>query len=94
MWNGVTEESNQLYPVTWRADFKLQADFQLCFPGDTVVKDLPASAEDAGCSGSVLGSGRSPGGGNGNPLQYSYLGNPMDRGAWWAISVVSQKSWT
>ena len=35
-------------------------------------------------SGSIPGSGRFPGGGNGNPLQYSYLGNPMDRGAWWA----------
>ena len=34
--------------------------------------------------GLIPGSGRSPGGGNGNQLQYSYLGNPMDRGAWWA----------
>ena len=39
---------------------------------------------NAGDMGSVLGLGRSPGGGNGNPLQYSCLGNPMDRGAWWA----------
>ena len=46
-----------------------------------VVKNIPASAED---TGSIPGSGQSPGGGNGNPLQYSYLGNPMDRGAWWA----------
>ena len=44
-----------------------------------VVKNIPASAED---TGSIPGSGQSPGGGNGNPLQYSYLGNPMDRGAW------------
>jgi len=35
--------------------------------------------------GSIPGSGRSPGGGHGNPLQYSRLGNPMDRGAWWAM---------
>ena len=46
-----------------------------------MVKNLPASAGDVG---SIPGSRRSPGGGNGNPLQYSFLGNPMDRGAWWA----------
>ena len=51
------------------------------FLGGSVVKNLPANAGDIG---SVPGSGRSPGGGNGNPLQYSYLGNPMDRGTWWA----------
>jgi len=49
-----------------------------------VVKDLPANAGVARDVGSIPESGRSPGGGNGNPLQYSYLGNPMDRGAWWA----------
>ena len=54
------------------------------FPGGTVVKDLPASAEDAGDMGSIPGSGRFHGEGNGNPLQYSCLGNPMDRGAWQA----------
>ena len=42
------------------------------------------SACNAGDAGSIPGSGRSPGEGNGNPLQYSCLGNPMDRGAWWA----------
>ena len=47
-----------------------------------MVKNLPANAEDAG---SVPESGRSSGEGNGNPLQHSCLGNPMDRGAWWAI---------
>ena len=46
-----------------------------------MVKNPPASA---GNTGSNPGSGRSPGGGNGNPLQYSCLENPMDRGAWWA----------
>ena len=50
-----------------------------------MVKNLPASAADAGHVGSVSGSGRSPGEGNGNLLQYSCLGNPMDRGAWRAI---------
>ena len=48
------------------------------FPDGSVVKNLPASAE----AGSISGSGRSPGGGHGNPLQYSRLGDPMDRGAW------------
>ena len=49
-----------------------------------VVKNLPANAGDIRDVGSVLGSGRSPGEGDGNPLQYSCLENPMDRGAWWA----------
>ena len=49
-----------------------------------VVKNLPASAGDIRDLGSIPGSGRSPGEGNGNPLQYSCLENPMDRGAWWA----------
>ena len=51
------------------------------FPGGSVVKNPLASAGDAG---SVPGLGRSPGEGNGNPFQYSCLGNPMDRGAWQA----------
>ena len=54
----------------------------LGFLGDTVVKILPASAGDARDSGSVPDLRRPPGEGNGNPLQYSCLGNPMGRGAW------------
>ena len=50
-----------------------------------MVKNLPAYAGDARDVGSIPGSGRSPGVGNGNPLQYSCLGNPIDRGAWQAI---------
>ena len=46
-----------------------------------VVKNPPVNAGDLRDAGSILGSGRSPGGGNGNPLQYSCLKNPMDRGA-------------
>ena len=46
-----------------------------------MVKNLPANAGDTRNAGSIPGSGRSPGGGNGSPLQYSYLENPMDRGA-------------
>ena len=49
-----------------------------------VVKNPPANAGDIRNMGLIPGSGRSPGVGNGNPLQYSCLGNPMDRGAWWA----------
>ena len=49
-----------------------------------MVKNLPANAGDIRDLGLIPGSGRSPGGGNGNPLQYSCLENPMDRGAWWA----------
>ena len=47
-----------------------------------VVKNLPANAGDVREVRSIPGLGRSPGGGNGNPLQYSCLENPMDRGAW------------
>ena len=46
------------------------------------LKDLPANAGDVRDLSSIPGSGRSPGGGHGNPLQYSCLENPMDRGAW------------
>ena len=49
-----------------------------------VVKDLPANAADVSDSGSISGSVRSAGEGNGNPLQYSCLENPMDREAWQA----------
>ena len=66
-----------------------------------VVKNLPASAGDAGDPGSILGSRRSPEEGNGNPPQYSYLGSPMDRGAsvssvQFSCSVMSDSSapWT
>ena len=50
-----------------------------------MVKNLPADAGDIRDPGSVPESGKSPGGGHGNPLQYSCLENPMDRGAWWAV---------
>ena len=54
------------------------------FPDDTVVENPPANARDAGDVVSIPGSGRSPGEGNGNPLQYFCLENSMDGGAWWA----------
>ena len=55
------------------------------------VKNLPANAGDLG---SIPGLGRSPGQGNDNPLQYSCLENPMNRGAWWAAVRGVAKSWT
>ena len=51
------------------------------FPGGSRGRNLTANA---GVAGSIPGSGRFLREGNGNPLQYSFLGNPMDRGAWWA----------
>ena len=50
----------------------------------SVKESVPASTGAVGDSGSIPGLGRSPGKRNGNPLQYSCLGNPVDRGAWWA----------
>ena len=64
------------------------------FPGGSVVKESACQAGDTGDVGSILGSGRSTGVGNGNPLQYSCLGNPMDRGAWLATVLGVAKSWT
>ena len=54
------------------------------FPLGSVVKNPPANAGDAGDAGSIPGLEKSPEEGNGNPLQYYCLGNPRDRGAWWA----------
>ena len=51
------------------------------FPGGSVVKNLPANSGDVRDTGSILGLGRSPGEGNGKPLQYSCMKNSMDRGA-------------
>ena len=55
------------------------------FPAGSVVKNLPAIMGDTGDLGSIPGLGQSVGGGNGNPLKYFCLDNPMDRGARWAI---------
>ena len=54
------------------------------FPGGTVVKNPPANSGDTRDTSSTPGLGRSPGTGDGNPLQYSCLKNPGDRGTWWA----------
>ena len=64
------------------------------FLGGSVVKNPPASAGDIGDTSSIPGWERFPGEGKGNPLQYSGLGNPMERGARWAIVQGVAKSWT
>jgi len=73
------------YKDTGHIDKRLtvaQHDLILCFPGSIVVKNPPANAGSARDAVLILGSGRYPEGGNGNPLQYSCLGNTTDRGAW------------
>ena len=62
--------------------------------GKKKKKNPPANAGDIRDLGSVPGWGRSPGGGHGNPLQYSCMENPMDRGAWQGIVNKVAKSWT
>ena len=59
-----------------------------------VVKNPTANVGDVRDAGSIPGSGRFPGEGHGNPLQYSCPENPMDRGAWWATVHGVAKSWT
>ena len=72
-----------LHLTGWRFPYTLtfwSSKFR-SLPGGSVVKNPPANAGD---TGSIPGLGRSLGGGHGNPLQYSGLENPRDRGAWWA----------
>ena len=73
-------------------------NMQLCFlPGSSagsVGKESACNAGDAGTKRSIPGLGRYPRGRNGNPLQYSGLENPMNRGAWWATVHGVAKSWT
>ena len=71
---------------------QLKVPSTICdFPGGS---DSKASVYNTGDPGSIPGLGRSPGEGNGNPLQYSCLENPMDRGAWWATIRGVSKGWT
>ena len=63
-----------------------------CFPGGSVVKNLPANARDTGDMGSIPELERCSRVLNGSPLQYSCLENPIDRGAWWAIVIGVTKS--
>ena len=78
IYNTLSEHINVHF---FSPDFRRKAFYLGGFPGGSEVK---ASACNTGDLGSIPWSGRSPGEGNGNPLQYSCLENPMDRGAWWA----------
>ena len=66
----------------------------LGFRGGASVKNPPANAGDIRDVGLIPGLGRSPGGGDDNPLQHSCLENPMDRGGWWAMAHRVEKSLT
>ena len=71
----------------------LSVFMNLGFPGGLAVKNQPTNAGDTGDTGLIPGSGRSPGEGSDNPLQYSCLGNPMNRGAWPATVHRITKQW-
>ena len=80
--------------ILFRGQTRLSITFSLMcvkqvkmdFPSGPVVKNLPVNVEDTRDTGLIPESERSPGEGNGNPLPYSCLGNPMHRGAWWGYS--------
>ena len=74
--------------------FILLAFTRLGVPWWLISKESPANARDVWEAGLIPGSGRSTGEGNGNPLQYSCLENPMDRGAWWVTVHGGARSWT
>ena len=89
---------HHMIPFTWNfhnreiyRDWKQFSDWG--DPGGTSDKELPANAGDVRDVGSIPGSGRSPGEGNGNSFQYFCLENPMDRGTWLAIVHGVTKSW-
>ena len=77
----IKEGARVLEGIPEEVIFELSFEGWIGFPGGS---DSKASACNVGDPGSSPGSGRSPGEGNGNPLQFSCLENPMDRGAWWA----------
>ena len=64
------------------------------FPGELLVKNLPTGVGDTVDTSSLPGLGTCPGGGNGNPFQYSCLNDPINRGVWWARVHGLTKSWT
>ena len=74
--------------------FKVLRTQNVGFPGALVGKNPLPNADDVEHAGSIPGSGRSPGGGHGSPLQCSCLENSMDRGAWWTTVHRVAKSWT
>ena len=80
--------------MTLKIHTELTSEGLVFIEGGTVVKNLPTNAGDTRELGLIAGSGRSPGVGNGNPLQYSCLENPTDRGTWWAKAHEVAKSQT
>ena len=90
-WQTVQYDIANTVAVIWLMCYLDKERDQEAFQGGSVVKNPPANAGD---SGSILGSGRSPGVGNGNPFQYSCLGNPMNRGVWWATIHRVARNWT
>ena len=76
------QEKFQHYPVSKNRDLDVYLVW-ICETGGASVKNLSSNAGDIKEAGSIPGLGKFPGGGNGNPLQYSRLENSMDRGAWW-----------
>ena len=77
--------------MLFQADLGDKADFSLDFPGVSAGKESVCNARNLGL---IPGSGRSPGEGNSNLLQYSFLENSTDRGGWWATVHGVTKSWT
>ena len=77
----------------WLISILQMSKLRFCLPQWLSGKESAYNAGEAVDSGLIPGSGRSPGGGNGNPLQYSCLGNSMDRGAWWATVPGVTQSW-
>ena len=82
------QDPRAAFGVSFQSRYRLRA---MDFTGGSVLKNPPANAGDTVL---VPESGRSPGEGNGNSLQYSCLENSVDRGAWWAIGHGVTKSWT
>ena len=86
-WNQAGPEDNfkccLVSPSMYQSYYSEKADKTPSFM--TGSSDGKESAYNAGDLGSIPGSGRSPGEGNGKPVQYSQLGNPLDRGVWWSI---------
>ena len=82
-----------IYPYIYTYAHKHKCGMYEGFPGSSVVKNPPDNAGDSRDAGSVLGSGRSLGGGNSNPFQYPSLENAMDRGTWQAAVHGVTKSW-
>ena len=90
IWMSAEHNWEGLFPGHTEQDLQNPLPKPKVFPGGSVVKNPP---DNAGDTGSTSGSGRSPGGGNGNPLRYSCLGNPMDRKAWRATVHGATKNW-